>query len=503
MFSSNSLVQFVFANKKDTYFWGGLFKTDLERYIWFELHDKYRTVYFIDNGDSGITVSHLQEKVTEQFKAKAMFSSPEAQLAKWIRKRLEDKKNNCAVVFPLESFCDIFRNEGKLLGEIRESQKNGFITGTIVLVASTDAEHCKKILLNSPVFNYLDERAVLNLRSEDNIESIFSLLKNSKQESCVFLNIFTRELIAKVILQVIIESPGRFRSGAELENMAAYLSGYLNSVDMQMNQKALFRNDFSLVNPLYRDIYNQLKDEQIWNRIRDRSKDFRDNSFPQTENRPMQLSRNLRITFNDDTVEMRCLKLCTPGAIYTIYNDKTVNNLCKIYNEILAPCNKQKDSDVEKKIDSLLIKLDNAKQNNDSDTCSRIVTAILFCVKWLHVEPEYKNDVMKIIEIFFQYEQISTYHFTLKKDYDSTAFYGDSIAKKIENYRLALQNMDNFISVQITNLTLSGARLMVSDMFENMQHIMDELDMANKKHAEPEASTPKSISDDFFRFDVP
>ena len=479
LFSSNALIQFAFANSQDTCFWGGLFKTDLDRYLWYELHDKYRTVYFVDINKT-IDVYHLDERDAEPFKPKSVFGSPEAHFTKWMKKRLEEKKNPTAIVMTLEGFCGLLKNEEKLLGSIRESRAAGGITGTIVLVASPDATRTMSYLMNSPVFEYIEETSVLNMRTEENIENVFSLLKSNKQEACVFLNAFTKERISEILCQVMMESKNRFSDGQQIESMSEYLSDYFGSIDLQMKEKPLFRAEGSLLGFTFEDLYRQMRDIKIWNEAALRSRDYKSRDL---------FSSGIRLTFHDDTTEMRCLKLCVPGAVFGIYDEKAVNNLCGIYREILSPCNRPKDTDIEQKINILLTRLNNARQNRDSDTCGRIITAILFSIKWLYVDDGYKNDVMKIIDIFFEYEKLSVTYFRLKNQCDQSSFLQESLSIKLENYRMALENMDNVISVQITNLALSGSSIIVTDMFDNMQHVIEDFEIADRKNISSQDQT--------------
>ena len=109
MFSSNALMQIVFADPKDIYFPEGILKSDLNSYLWYKLHDKYDTVYFADRDDRGdIHVSYYLEAYTDNFRAKGFLSkSPQNTLAKWLKKQLRDKTQECRCIFLRKLLCSV------------------------------------------------------------------------------------------------------------------------------------------------------------------------------------------------------------------------------------------------------------------------------------------------------------------------------------------------------------------------------------------------------------
>ena len=463
MFSSNALLQIVFADPNDIYFTEGIFQSDLNRYLWYKLHDKYDTVYFADKDERGeIQVYQYAEVYSDYFRAKGLFSisrSPQNNLVKWLRKQLKDKKHKSAVVFSLENFCVLFRREKEILTEIKAEKENGEIYGTIILISPLHSEKSSKWLLGGHVFDYLDEISVNSLKGYHG--DIYGFLKSRKQEACVFLNLYTRERISAILNYIILEDDGKFVNSECLECAADYLTQYMNNKYMQMTSKRLFTADFNLINPSYRDFYMQLKDKNIWNELIHRSTEIKGSI---KEKLPNHYTDETSVTFyplyDDESVEMRCMKLCFAGAIHNAaYDEPTIDKLNKIYYEAALYKNREKNYQTEDKLNKFIDELQRLCKGNDSITCGRIVSAVLFCIKWIYADEKRQEDVMQIISAFEYYIQWSDYCYTMQKNYGSYSYQYESFQRDLEQKRNVLEQLDRVISLGILNLTVSSTEV--------------------------------------------
>lgn len=474
MFSSSALVQIVFAEQNDNYFLESIFKTDLNHYMWYELHDKYNTVYFVDGEIKGdIRISHYQEKYVDNFKSRGFFKDT---ISKWLRRQLKETRNKSAVVFSLESFCNIFENEETFLREIKKDKDNGNIHGTIVLTVSPNVRKSLQLLLTSSVFEYLDEQPVLFLRQYD--DNIYTCLKSRKQDACVFLNVYTRECITNIIHYIILEDGSRFSGYSDLDSIIDYLTQYINNKYMQMTTKRLFKNDFVLINPSYRSLYAQLKDKNVWNELVSRSVEYKGRL---KENLPNNYIDENTIRFcpsyDDETIEMRCMKLCFAGAIYdSAYDEQTIVNLNDIYQKISYHKNREKNHKLEEKLNELIDELQKAQSNKDNGTCGRVVSAILFCTKWLYEGSDDQEQVMKWVDFFKASIQISSCYYEITKDFNSSAYQQESTKQKIEKYAMQLDVIDKLISIRNINMELNN----IPDISENMKNIMCSVELSSK-----------------------
>ncbi len=502
MFSSNALMQIVFADPKDIYFPEGILKSDLNSYLWYKLHDKYDTVYFADRDDRGdIHVSYYLEAYTDNFRAKGFLSkSPQNTLAKWLKKQLRDKKHKSAVVFSLESFCVLFRREKEVLSEIRMSKENSEIYGTIVLVAPLNFEKSSKWLLDSHVFDYLDEISVNSLKGYRG--DIYAFLKNRKQEACVFLNLYTRERIYDILNYVMLEDDSKFVNLQSVEYASDYLTQYMNNRYMQMTSKRLFTPDFNLINPAYRDFYMQLKDKSVWNELMKRSREYGGRIREKLPNHYIdENSIAFYPLYDDESVHMRCMKLCFAGAIHNAaYDEPTIDKLNKIYSEASHHKNREKNYQINEKLNKFIDELQRFCKGGDSVTCGRTVSAVLFCIKWIYADGRKQEDVMQIINAFEHYIKWSDYCYTMQKNYGSYSYQYESFKRDIEQKRNVLEQLDRVISLGILNLTVSSTEMDFSKMSGDINRIISGAENYSGSDVQKADDTPGALEKDKRRF---
>ena len=470
MFSQTALIQFLFANETDDYFWDGLFRGDLNRYLFFKLHEKYDLTYFIDMKNDRPCVINYGENNAKSYK-KILIQNSEKSLIKWIIEQLERKKFPCAIVCRLELFCSLFENEKKYLSKLYKSYQEDNLNGTIILISSNNADKNKDYLLSGPVFEYLNESSVLSLRAHEVVENMYLSLKSNKQEACVFLNNYTRERINELVTYVSFEYKNRYLGKNTIRLMSNYLTRYLNCADMRMREHKLFIGDYSLVCPSYKEIYNQLQIESVWTDLYQRSMDYEKNRSHELDDYMIDsIDKKTHFVYYDDSIQTKCMKLCVPAAIYGIYDDSTVTNLGEIYEKTSSSRNQPINPAVSERISSLLIKLHNARHSSDGNTCSRIVTAILCCVGCLYVEEENSERVISKIESLDVYIDLSRAYFEYQKLYNPSSILAEAQRKKIEFIRAKLQTFDQTVSVIKSNL-------IESDITGRLESIVHEIEI--------------------------
>lgn len=496
MFSQSSMIQIVFLNENDVYYGSDLLKLDEKRYLWFELHEKFSNVYFIDFKEKLPDVFHYDETGTEDYKEK-LFGKKEQNLLRWMKKKIKERKETCAFVCPMDSFCDYMKGEEKLLREFAQMRDDRDIGGTIVLTVSPVIEKSRELLLYHSFFEYINEEAVLELRRQTKIENMYSLLKSSKQESCVFLNVYTKERIRALLINLVFEYPDRYQNEKILGCIADYLFEYMNSPYLQMSERKLFKKDFSLVNPMFKDVYSQLKEKDVWKQLVERSKDYyqklRDYLGEEYVDENMV---NLHLSHSSDTALLRCMKLCSAGGYYGKYDNDMIRTLSRIYRKSVSPGNRTENKYIENCIKDFLVRLNNAKERKDSGTCKRILSSLLFCVQWIYVSEDKTDRIGKIIESYQYYEKCSSDYFELKKNYHPESFASENLAKKINNYEIMLESLDKVILTHTLNLTLKDNDESMATVLWNMQEIIDNFEDRNKTSAPGKKIKQKVTLDD-------
>ena len=471
MFSQNALVQFVFADERDNVFWNGIFRAELNKYLFCVLHEKYSFTYFIETTGGKPSVNYYGDQSAERYKPKALFGgSLENQLAKWMLNQLKNKKHPCAIIVRLETFCDLFEKEEKIMREIAEKYRNSQCGGTIVLVASHNSDKNIPYLMNSPIFDYLDEASVLMLRNTDKIDNLYSLLKTSKHSACVFLNSYTRERITELVTGVAVRSANRYPGQNTVRRMANYLTSYLNRPDMQMREQRIFDRDFPFLCPSYQEIYERLGKKHLWEVLCERSLDYaRNHPDELTDHAVDHLCQLAHFIYNDNSIQMKCMKLCIPGALYDgIYDGKTIDDLNEIFSLVRSPHNRSVNPKIAAKINSFMTKLNSAQQTADKNTCSRIVAGILLCVKWLTVEDDNETVVLEKICMTENCVDASAALFNLQRQKEG--FIPAEQQKKIAELQAFLQHFDDTFGYQMVAVGLS-----VSDVIQNVATLRGEL----------------------------
>lgn len=279
MFSSIDPIHIVFANEGDTYFCNSLMKLNLNRYLWLTLHEKYKSVYFMEDRDGSChmyTYGDTAAKNIMQEEPKSggfLFKKPKGDNVKSrILRELEDRNDNAsAFVCSIFDFCNLFKDESDkdLLNSIVSSRKR---SGIIVLTAPPEIDLTRDLFLNSPVFEYLKEPWVRSVRTSSAVR-MYDKIKDTKSISCVNLNYFTKERIKNVLNCIMIEDDTKYLSVGDLQKVIDYLYQYLNDWNFRVYETTLPDNQLDY-RTRYSDLYGYCKDKSTWKKLVDRSLKF-------------------------------------------------------------------------------------------------------------------------------------------------------------------------------------------------------------------------------------
>lgn len=505
MFSTDSFIQLVFANEGDTYYCDSLLKLNLNQYLWLSLHEKYQVVYFLSASDGQLYVRDFGDKDAKKFAynqgvlKKFTGKGNANQFCRWLKEQLVAKTKRCAVVCAMDDLCAVFEAEAwkKAFGELRELEK---ATGTFVMVAPPIVERSRALLLDSDIFELLGDRVIVNAR-KGIIRNYYASLKSNKGESCVFLNLFTKDRIRTLLDHVLFES-GRVYPGDDLLGaMAEYLTQYLNNRALQLTEH-LFGKHFDTVNVLYCELFDQLMKDSVWKELEligstilsdgGIASYMAERSIDCVEEYP-----TVRISYEKGSYAWKCMTL-HPAIMRNREDDfgePAQDTQLAIYRELCRPQNRTANAEIAKAIETLLMRLHNAQQDGDNGTYKRVLYSIHFCVKCLYTPPDSQESVGKIINLLDGYTILSSEVYQTKRsvlELDGKSQYGlpEAVANQLKAKKqmkeTLLAKYDSIIPVSIAT-GIQYDSVGTQQMQETVEGIFDEL---NQKLNEPEVPAP-------------
>lgn len=501
MFSSDSLIQLAFANEGDTYYCDSLLKLNLNQYLWLNLHEKYDIVYFLSAKDEQLYVDDYGDKDAKKFNYDQSFfqklwgkGNHAKTFCGWMKEQLTAKNKKCAFVCAIDEFCDVFESDPwkKALTDIANIEKG---KGTIILTVPPVIEKSREFLLYSQVFDTLRDPILMSARNGI-IQNYYASLKKDKAESCVFLNAFTKERIHAMLLCVVFEEASdRYVSDADLELMSEYLAQYLNNKRLQWTDH-LFEKHFNLVNPLYCEIYDQLKHESVWKRLMRIAAAIREaGSIRQymAEKRIDFTDEEMaavRISYEKGTSVWKCMALCPDekNIPEDDWGQNTADMLLEIHHELSMPRNSRENPCVTEAMDSLLLKLNNARSNGDGGTYKRTLYSIHFCVQCIYASDESEEAVRKIIGLLEDYTELSMEVYRARKHVGGISKSQFSVAETVVNKLKAektaqetlLRKLDGIIpasiatSIQHSYTSSLKIQDTVSELFDELEQKLNE-----------------------------
>lgn len=480
MFSSQDLISFVFANENDTYYRDDLQKLKLDQHLWYQLHERFETVYFLckeDDTFQAYSFGDRKGKSCPDLK-KGFLKSAEKTLGDWILKQMRKRTDHAvAIVCTLQSFCDIFSDKKwkKMLRELKEDQSR---TGIFVLTASIYAEDNTRELLSSPVFDYLGETAVTDQRSGD-LRNLYDAVYERKWGSCFFLNAFGREQVYGLLLHVVMAYPQRLMSMEHLNKLANGLYDLLNTSGCA----PLFEFPFPTKYLMFKELYNELCKEAVWERLVQKSKD---------SSRPSGAESCVPILRKRDSYASSCLRLVLPSWLKD--GESAESLLREICEAVSVPKNRLENPQILGHQKYFLDFISSVSQG-DSETYMIALRALKFCTEQAYILPnsDKLKQVLEIIQFYGEASTNSAQYFKLKRIVD--AYDADSsgmgvmqkknlptLKKKLEFFGATRERLSDYINVSIQNLNAPSAE----HAEEILQKICLELEKIPKTEAEPE-----------------
>lgn len=499
MFSSKELISFVFANENDTYYGDDLLKRDLNQYLWDRLHANYEAVYFLNAEGSSFSVRSYGDLCCSEYTpAFGLFGgSAQRRLGGWMQRQLRAKPGETAAfVCSLEDFCTVLSDNrwDSVLEEISGEKKR---TGIFVLTASATAERTSKLLLESSVFDKLQETAVTDLRGGAERE-LYGALKKRKWDNCVFLNTFNWERVRALLMHLVMEYPERCESCGQLDEMTEYLYALLKDPELA-EREGLFRGELPMGYLMYTNIYEQLSNERTWKKLESQSRCFalRDRTSKHPENTGVCVLRDR------NSYAGRCMKIKLPPWVSREDDagEYAARLLRDIRCSVSAPKNRLENSEIAAAAENLLNQLD-AVHNGDLDTYTQVLSALQFCVSHIYAEPR-QEQTSRIMEVIQKQEDaitIFSQYYVLHRDLTSVqaqmsdGALQNATLRQLKIKLFSLEQLKKKYTDLISAMEL-GLKMPVSA--DNIQDMLQELEQevehfGNLEQAEEEDS-PASI----------
>ena len=420
MFSPNACLQFVFANKNDTFYGFESLALDLDRFLWLRLLNQgYSQVYFVERAEDSFCVSSFGDsafpiitpekpKLFQRFKgAKAKGDA----LCSWILKQLWTKDpDRVAIVFSLKDFCEYFSQERRkeFLTKLASQEKR---TGILILTASAEAEGSKRYFLNAPVFETLGEQSILRMRTAK-LCDMYAVMHREMPERMLFLNIFTAERIHCILSRVLLEEPERTAELRFRKSMEDYLLQWMNNPPLRSTAK---NRDKLLPTPdiLFRDLYLWLKKNENWNLLASKAmqveaaggiRSYLSELGCECVEDPVNA---VGIRRSADSYAGRCLrlKLNTQTNAESGEREKIAGLLDAIRTKVLSPRNREENASIREMIELFLSELPAADDCGDAETVRRLLFSIDFCIDQIHA----KQDSAEEAAILAVTEQLRNY----------------------------------------------------------------------------------------------
>ena len=378
MFSSNELIQFVFADENDTYYCEDLTQPDLYQYLWRRLHAGARcsAVYFLRADERGtrFTIRTFGDRNAQRYEPRAgfninLFGNVRNEQGEWIQKQLRNRRDDAvAFVCDLEEFCRVAESGDwwNILRCIAEDKRR---TGFFVLTVSPENERCAELLLKSPVFDWMEDNAVLDARHGE-LRELFDMIRQRKgSEACIFLNHSSEWSLRGLVWQAACMDKSRFISEAELDKAVRYLSVYLNSLHVQYKQP-LFVHTMPAAYLRYQDIYTRLIEDTVWTRLLENS--CKAEYTADSEGETIQVYRSR------ESITGKCIPRLYAERRRLSADPETEACLNNAIMALMTPDNRPENLTAVNAIDSMS-KLMGASTSPDMVCARRVLRAISWC----------------------------------------------------------------------------------------------------------------------------
>lgn len=489
MFSSKELISFVFLNQNDIYYGADLVRRDQDRYLWDLLHDSYDAVYYLGAAGNCFQVRSFGDLKCSKYtpSKKGFFSklSNKTEIKEqgaWLLRQLRAKPGaTAAFVCPLEDFCSVLSDPDwdETLETIAKEKKR---TGIFVLTASATAEESQSYLLNSPVFEKLEEKVIMDLRGGE-LRDLYGSIYKDKWDSCLFLNDFTWERIRALLLHIAVENPQLCVNSEQLDQMTEYLRTYLRDTEM-LFADPLFVCKEPACYLMYKDLYANLRQERVWGKLKRKSERFaqqemeREHSGTGEPIIPILRERN--------SYAGKCIKLRLPLWLMENGQEREQAEVLVqgIRNVVSRPRNRMENKQIAELAETLIQMLDTIQQA-DWETCRRVLEALKFCVERACTAPgdHEAEQVLKIIGHQQEAISVSRLCFQLRRNLELqrslpgfSSLKSHKLAqseKELQASEKMLNVYDDLIGTYIAELTMPATIGNVTEMVSRLEESLE------------------------------
>ncbi len=483
MFLSNSLICLVFANDYDTYYSGDLLKLDLNQSLWLRLHSRFDAVYFLSAQGSRFDVRSFGDLSCGKCVLKwSLFATEQQQQGKWLLEQLCGKSGKAAFVCSVEDFCAVLEDEAwyDVLDAMAREKKR---TGCFVLTASATAERSTRLLLESPVFERLQERSITDLRS-GSLRNLYESLKNRKGDECVFLNRHSRERLEALLLHLMVQNPQWVDWTIPRSTLAAYLHDWLASPE------AVGGGLFPLELPPYYlrfdELFRRLSDRQTWKTLESESL-----RYAAVKHRPIP-EVQAPVLRARDSYAYRCLGLRLPHWLSD--GDGVRDLLGSIQSTVASPKNRLEDPDIGREAAMLLDRVSQVLQGDEA-TFVLLLQALEFCVR--HVCDQAAGQVPDILSQYHSALDVSEQCFLHRQDLERNIRLmpaGPLRDHALTQSRAELAVLEklgktyaDLIRARILSLKMPGIAQNVTELQKELEQQLDDM---LEPHGEPSAQEP-------------
>lgn len=455
MFSSDILLNYVFADENDTYYRDNLLKFTLDQLLWTKLKDNYSEVLFLDSKDGNYRYWSFKQGEKRSDIVKKSFLGVQGpnimmnqkKCVRWLVDSLSEQ-SGIAIVCTLYDFCELCNDLGKdFWGKLERNRQR---RGILVLKVPIVIEKSQTLFLTSRAFEVLDERAVLDLRT-DNLLNMYDYLLQSKDKGCIFLNEFNYENIKGVLTHVMMHDPEKMISEEILEKCINYLVWYFSDSSSYQRHK-LFRQRRMLEGFLFRELYQELSNKTTW-----------DNLIKyaiETKCEIVAYKKHVHMIRDRDSYTGRCMRYELPETACNLDIESAdvslAGMLYDIRKKLIEPKNKEDNAVMVDYLGKFYMQLKSC-EDRDIHSLRFILEAILYGVEHLSLS-EYDElekakmvleQYIKIISISGQYYQME-YRIQNSAGRQSTSKFFkmqmDQLYTTAENFRVMIEKLQEMLN---------------------------------------------------------
>lgn len=422
MFSSNELLQFVFGDEMDTYYCRGAISLDFKQYLWLKLHESgYKRILFLEMSGDILQIKTFSEKDFQKIggktlmkKFKSLLLGKKNDIIYWIMNQLGEKQTErTAVVCSLQDFCTYF-SSGEYKDSLHDLAVMGKRTGTMVLTVPVEVECSREYFLGSPVFEYLHDNGIVNIRTAANCD-MYATMFHYNPDRMIFLSTYTAERIHNIFDRIFLEEPQRFLELSVRKEMEDFIFQWMNNKEFRDLTTA--RERYPSHELLFKELFRWLKKSDNWNRLAAKAM-----QVSQTGGMAGYL-RNMKCTpvyDFENAVSLRrkpgsyadrCMRLHLNLSKYNNSKEyERMNELVEsIHTRVKSSLNHTDNTLIKDEILRFLDRLITADRDGDEGTVRRILDSIDFCAAWIWVEKQsqIESDVLTIVKQLKEYVDCS------------------------------------------------------------------------------------------------